>query len=227
MREYGIERPVRDARGATLPLRDAGVYVLHDGQVRGAPVQELAVNTPAAESDLTAMAPADIGNVPRYWIRPPQPPGKTAGMHRITWDLHYDAIGEDPDAGDEAATGAVLDEIVVIDHGNGFATRYAHLSSALVTPGQDVAAGQVVGRAVHDHEGAGAAHRGREAGPVGGRPGRGVTTDTEGKPGGKTVTNQAGAPGHGPAGAARATLDAMSRGSRACRRRPPAAISRS
>ena len=31
----------------------------------------------------------DEGNVPRYWIRPPQPPGKTAGMHRITWDLHY------------------------------------------------------------------------------------------------------------------------------------------
>ena len=31
----------------------------------------------------------DEGNVPRYWIRPPQPPGKTAGMHRIAWDLHY------------------------------------------------------------------------------------------------------------------------------------------
>jgi hypothetical protein len=31
----------------------------------------------------------DEGNVPRYWIRPPQPPSKTAGMHRIVWDVHY------------------------------------------------------------------------------------------------------------------------------------------
>ena len=55
-----IERPPRDARGASLPLRNAGVYVLHDGEVRGAPVAELAVNTPAAESDLTAMPPAEL-----------------------------------------------------------------------------------------------------------------------------------------------------------------------
>jgi hypothetical protein len=55
-----IERPTRDARGASLPLRDAGVYVLHDGEVRGAPVTELAVNAPAAESDLTAVAPAEL-----------------------------------------------------------------------------------------------------------------------------------------------------------------------
>ena len=33
--------------------------------------------------------PRDEGQVPRYWIRPPQPPAKTAGMHRIAWDLHY------------------------------------------------------------------------------------------------------------------------------------------
>jgi photosystem II stability/assembly factor-like uncharacterized protein len=31
----------------------------------------------------------DEGNAPRYWIRPPNPPGKTAGMHRFVWDLHY------------------------------------------------------------------------------------------------------------------------------------------
>ena len=31
----------------------------------------------------------DEGNAPRYWIRPAQPPGKTAGMHRFVWDLHY------------------------------------------------------------------------------------------------------------------------------------------
>jgi photosystem II stability/assembly factor-like uncharacterized protein len=31
----------------------------------------------------------DDGQVPRLWIRPSDPPGKTAGMHRIAWDLHY------------------------------------------------------------------------------------------------------------------------------------------
>jgi photosystem II stability/assembly factor-like uncharacterized protein len=31
----------------------------------------------------------DEGNVPRAWIRPADPPGKTAGMHRFVWDLHY------------------------------------------------------------------------------------------------------------------------------------------
>ena len=33
--------------------------------------------------------PRDEGQVPRLWIRPPNPPGKTAGMHRLAWDLHY------------------------------------------------------------------------------------------------------------------------------------------
>ena len=35
----------------------------------------------------------------------------------------------------------------MIEHAGGLRTRYAHLSAALVTPGQDVTAGQVVGRA--------------------------------------------------------------------------------
>ncbi len=38
-------------------------------------------------------------------------------------------------------------ETVVIEHAGGLRTRYAHLSAAAVTPGQEVAAGQVVGRA--------------------------------------------------------------------------------
>ena len=38
-------------------------------------------------------------------------------------------------------------ETVVIEHAGGLRTRYAHLSASLVTPGQEVAAGQVVGRA--------------------------------------------------------------------------------
>jgi hypothetical protein len=35
----------------------------------------------------TAEAPADIGNVPAYWIRPTQVLPATAGMHRFVWDL--------------------------------------------------------------------------------------------------------------------------------------------
>jgi murein DD-endopeptidase MepM/ murein hydrolase activator NlpD len=46
-----------------------------------------------------------------------------------------------------AGTDGAYGETVVIEHAGGIRTRYAHLSSALVTPGQEVAAGQVVGRA--------------------------------------------------------------------------------
>ena len=37
----------------------------------------------------TAMAPADIGNVPRYWIRPTRVLSTQPGMHRFVWDLRY------------------------------------------------------------------------------------------------------------------------------------------
>jgi len=37
----------------------------------------------------TAMPPADIGNVPRYWIRPTQVLSAAPGMHRFVWDLRY------------------------------------------------------------------------------------------------------------------------------------------
>ncbi|MBN9000282.1 MAG: M23 family metallopeptidase, partial [Rhizobiales bacterium] len=36
--------------------------------------------------------------------------------------------------------------MVEIDHGNGFATRYGHLSEILVKDGQTVRPGQIVGR---------------------------------------------------------------------------------
>ena len=36
--------------------------------------------------------------------------------------------------------------MVEIDHGNGLATRYAHMSKALVEEGQDVVEGAVLGR---------------------------------------------------------------------------------
>jgi len=37
----------------------------------------------------TSMAPADIGNVPRYWIRPTRVLSAAPGMHRFVWDLRY------------------------------------------------------------------------------------------------------------------------------------------
>ncbi|HEY5675391.1 MAG TPA: hypothetical protein VIR81_01315, partial [Myxococcales bacterium] len=36
-----------------------------------------------------APAPADERNVPRWWIRPPQPPSGEAGLHRFVWDVHW------------------------------------------------------------------------------------------------------------------------------------------
>lgn len=33
--------------------------------------------------------PDDAGNIPRYWIRPPQILSTSAGAHRFFWDLHY------------------------------------------------------------------------------------------------------------------------------------------
>ncbi|HKP16727.1 MAG TPA: BatA domain-containing protein [Gemmatimonadaceae bacterium] len=55
-----IVRPTRDSRATSVPLRTAGIYALHDGQTRGTPVAELAVNTPAAESDLATITDADL-----------------------------------------------------------------------------------------------------------------------------------------------------------------------
>ena len=47
-----IIRPTRDTVGATVALREAGVYALYEGRVQGEPVALLAVNAPANESDL-------------------------------------------------------------------------------------------------------------------------------------------------------------------------------
>ena len=55
-----IVRPIRDARGATLALREAGVYALYAGAVRGRPLALVAANPPAAESDLRPVAPAEL-----------------------------------------------------------------------------------------------------------------------------------------------------------------------
>ena len=38
----------------------------------------------------TALPPADIGNIPAYWIRPTQVLSAAPGMHRFVWDLRYE-----------------------------------------------------------------------------------------------------------------------------------------
>jgi photosystem II stability/assembly factor-like uncharacterized protein len=37
----------------------------------------------------TSMAPEDVGNTPKYWIRPTQVLSAASGFHRFVWDLHY------------------------------------------------------------------------------------------------------------------------------------------
>jgi hypothetical protein len=51
--EGAILRPQRDSVGATVALRESGVYALYEGRVQGEPSGLLAVNAPASESDLT------------------------------------------------------------------------------------------------------------------------------------------------------------------------------
>jgi murein DD-endopeptidase MepM/ murein hydrolase activator NlpD len=58
-------------------------------------------------------------------------------------DVQTAAPGRVVSAGTEGGYG----ESVVIEHAGGIRTRYAHLSSMLVAAGDDVTAGQVIGRA--------------------------------------------------------------------------------
>ena len=37
----------------------------------------------------TSMAPEDVGNTPKYWIRPTQILASTSGFHRFVWDVHF------------------------------------------------------------------------------------------------------------------------------------------
>ncbi|MEP6990142.1 MAG: BatA domain-containing protein [bacterium] len=55
-----IVRPAKDSVGATVALRESGVYALYEGRVQGEPAALLAVNPPAGESDLTAMDARDL-----------------------------------------------------------------------------------------------------------------------------------------------------------------------
>ncbi len=60
-------------------------------------------------------------------------------------DVPTAASGKVVSAGTEGGYG----QTVVIEHAGGIRTRYAHLSTTLVAPGDDVREGQVVGRAGH------------------------------------------------------------------------------
>jgi hypothetical protein len=72
-------------------------YVIGSGGAGGKPVTlEIYDGTMLVRryaSTDTAMAPADIGNVPRYWIRPTRVLPAEPGMHRFVWDLRYPAPG--------------------------------------------------------------------------------------------------------------------------------------
>ncbi len=58
--EGSILRPARDTVGATVALREAGVYALYEGRVQGEPTALIAVNAPANESDLTSVDPREL-----------------------------------------------------------------------------------------------------------------------------------------------------------------------
>jgi len=63
---------------------------------------------PAAYDKVCQQTPtASDCALPLYWPAPPIRLSTRAGVHRFTWDLRFDPFGEDPDAGDEGATGAV------------------------------------------------------------------------------------------------------------------------
>ena len=72
-------------------------YVIGTGGTGGKPVTlEILDGTKLVRryaSTDTAMAPADVGNTPRYWIRPTQVLSAEPGMHRFVWDLRYPAPG--------------------------------------------------------------------------------------------------------------------------------------
>ena len=44
-------------------------------------------------------------SLPLYWPAPQMRLSTKAGMHRFSWDLHYDPVGERGPAGDVDATG--------------------------------------------------------------------------------------------------------------------------
>ena len=72
-------------------------YVIGSGGTGGRPVTlEIYDGTKLVRrytSTDTAMAPGDVGNVPRYWVRPTRVLSADPGMHRFVWDLRYPPPG--------------------------------------------------------------------------------------------------------------------------------------
>src|SRR5207244_658017 len=53
-------------------------------------IQDSTGHTVRRYSSADRPAPVDsMLSIPAYWVRPPQVPPATAGMHRWLWDLHY------------------------------------------------------------------------------------------------------------------------------------------
>ena len=66
----------RDAQSVTLDILDAAGKSIRRYSSEDTPAPPAAANAP----------------VPLYWYRPPQPLSKSAGLHRFTWDVHYQSL---------------------------------------------------------------------------------------------------------------------------------------
>ena len=92
-----IVRPARDTKGASVPLREAGLYSLYDGGVRGSPLRTIAANAPASESDLTPMSRDELligitqgTDSPGMTAQPPAP--EVAERRQAFWRLLITAL---------------------------------------------------------------------------------------------------------------------------------------
>jgi len=109
------------------------------------PTAAVPVGGPAVDGDLTE--PAGVVTSPYGWRSDPFN-GQVrfhAGLDiRSAYgqDVHAAGTGTVAFAGEQNGYGLT----VVIDHGDGLQTRYAHLSGVLVQPGEQVESGQVVAR---------------------------------------------------------------------------------
>ena len=81
IRSYSSQEPLRDPD----PARDPAAY------------DQICRKNPTAR---------DCG-LPLYWPAPLQRLSTRAGLHRFTWDMRYQPIGDDPPTGEVDATGAV------------------------------------------------------------------------------------------------------------------------
>jgi photosystem II stability/assembly factor-like uncharacterized protein len=80
-----------------LASNASGVVTIEIVDAQGNVVRRYASNDPVEPI-------ADEGNVPRWWIRPRRPLATTAGMHRVTWDMHNTPLPEEHESFPIAAT---------------------------------------------------------------------------------------------------------------------------